>query len=158
MAAAGTTPLPAGAATEAEHQQTGTNNNCSVHRKPSHQQCLCINIPFLHFLGTGIMGQWNGDTDTKNKHTNKKQQWCVAATCTHLQSPHQNHPFSQLRAARLKLSERKELNNGMLEWGHKKPTHQQAATMVCGCLMYPFPTPPSESALLPTQSCQTEDE
>ena len=75
------------------------------------------------------MGHWNGDT--KNQHTNKQQQWCAAATCTHLQNPHQNHPFSQLRAARLKLSERKELNNGTLEWGHKKPTHQQAQQQRC---------------------------
>ena len=40
-------------------------------------------------------------------------------------------PFSQLRAARLKLSERKELNNGTLEWGHRKPTHQQAQQQTC---------------------------
>ena len=78
--------------------------------------------------GTGRMGRWNGDTN--NQHNNKQQQRCAAATCTHLQNPHQNHPFSQLRAARLKLSKRKELNNGTLEWGHKKPTHQQAATQV----------------------------
>ena len=90
-AAAETTTLPAAAAAEAELQQTGTNNNCSVHRKPSSQQCTCINVPFFRFLGTGIMGHWNGDT--KNKHTSKQQQWCAAATCTHLQNPHQNHPF-----------------------------------------------------------------
>ena len=47
------------------------------------------------------MGRWNGDTG--NQHTNKQQQWCAAATCTNFQNPHQNHPFSQLRAARLKV-------------------------------------------------------
>ena len=70
-AAAATTTLPAAAEAEAE-QQTGTNNNCSAHRKPSLQQCACINVPFFSFLGTGIMGRWNGDT--QNKHTNTQQQ------------------------------------------------------------------------------------
>ena len=83
----------------------GTNNTCSAHRKPSRQQCACINVPFFRFVGTGIMGRWNGDTE--KQHTNKRQHRCAAATCTHLQKPHQNHPFSQIRAARLKVEREK---------------------------------------------------
>ena len=89
------------------------------------------------------MGRWNGDTE--NQHTNKQTQWCAAATCTYFEKPHQNHPFSQLRAARLNLSKRKELNNGALEWGHRKPTRQQAQQQRCADATCTHPQNPHQN-------------
>ena len=44
------------------------------------------------------MGRWNGHTD--HKHTNKQQQRCTAATCTHLPNTHPNSPFCHLSAGK----------------------------------------------------------
>ena len=48
------------------------------------------------------MGCWNGDT--KNQPTNKHENKGVWQERVHIsKTTHQNHPFSQLRAARLKV-------------------------------------------------------
>ena len=47
-------------------------------------------------------------TQKNNTPTSTTTKVC-SRTCTHLQNPHQNHPFSQLRDARLKMSGRKDL-------------------------------------------------
>ena len=76
----------------------------------------------------------------------------------HLLCTQETKPSAMHMHQRPILSLFRNWNNGTLEWGQRKPTHQQAATMVCCCHMYPSPKPPSESPLLPTQSCQAEVE